>query len=569
MVPPFTQPARVHTSSRVMDSPYRGSLFDGLALRALAIAFGFSWLVAAILALGGGIGSPARHVAGGFAFMLGPAIAALVVVRRLPREQRRAALGFERPLAQSFDRSLLFAWLVPALAVAAATLGSALLPHTELQSPATALAKMVAHDPVQKAKLARIPPGALSALLVFQSFVVGPLMNAPFMLSEELGWRGLLWSRWRALGFARQAIATGVVWGLPRARHRAACVRVPRHRQRRRDARRALHLVSELGRARRRGAAGDDRVRDRWSDSPRAPATGIAGLIRPTRAACGRHPDARRDVRVTSTSQAIVLTNDRSMNALDRHPVRFVSTLLFALVFGCSAAGCGGSTQGGTTTDDAAAADDTTSSDDAPASETTTAEDSAPGDSSTDTGSPADAPPPGDGGVAKQPCLKTTALSNDLPHDTLGALEGDLVAIDCPGDYDHMHLQVAVGTKRYDIAIPVNDSMTHQAVGITTKDLGMGSAAPGWSNVGLSYTADLGLHSDAFTMLDRAGMIAHLKSELQYAHVSIHGKSYSDGTGVHDVHYKDGTHDGVVILRGRGAGGTDHYVAVRYSTPTF
>ncbi len=35
------------------------------------------------------------------------------------------------------------------------------------------------------------------------------------MLSEELGWRGALWSRWRSLGFrSKHALATGVVWGV-------------------------------------------------------------------------------------------------------------------------------------------------------------------------------------------------------------------------------------------------------------------------------------------------------------------------------------------------------------------
>ncbi|GAC1573463.1 MAG: hypothetical protein NVS3B20_05200 [Polyangiales bacterium] len=144
-----------------------------------------------------------------------------------------------------------------------------------------------------------------------------------------------------------------------------------------------------------------------------------------------------------------------------------------------------------------------------------------------------------------------------------------MVAIGCPGDVDHLHLQVAVGSNRYDIAVPVFDSMGGAPIGVFAKDVAPTSAPPGWSNVGYSYVANLNVHATNFTMLDKPGVLAKLKSELQIAHVSIHGKAYSDGSGVHDVHYRDGTHDGVILLRGRGAGGTDHAVAVRYSSAVF
>jgi len=149
---------------------------------------------------------------GGFGFMLGPAIGALVAVRSLPRADRRAALG----LSFRFDVWLLAAWLVPAILVAAATVGSALVPGTHLLSPAVALRAQLeaSAGPAQAAKLDAIPPGVLSCMIVLQAVITGPLLNAPIMLSEELGWRGLLWSRWRGLGFRQQALATGVSWGL-------------------------------------------------------------------------------------------------------------------------------------------------------------------------------------------------------------------------------------------------------------------------------------------------------------------------------------------------------------------
>lgn len=252
--------------------------------------------------------------------------------------------------------------------------------------------------------------------------------------------------------------------------------------------------------------------------------------------------------------------------------------LPFVLALG--AAACSGGSSGGTTTPSADGGDETALGSDstAPLDDSTTP----PGDSTTPPGDsltppptdstpppPVDAPPPGDSGVSPLPCVGKGSLATDLPHDIEGALEGDLVGIGCPGDADHLHLQIAVGSKRYDIAVPVYDSKGGAPIGVYVKDLPAGSAAPGWSTAGFSYTADLGVHSSDFTMLDKPGMLARLKAELSYAHVSLHGKSYTDGTGVHDVHYKDDRHDGIILLRGRGAGGTDHAVAVRYSSASF
>lgn len=174
-----------------------------MTARFLAIAYGFSWSVAAALWATGGL-SGIRHVVGGFAFMLGPAIAALIVT---PREARRKTFA----LRPRIDRWLVFAWAVPLLVVTGATLGSALIPGASLLSPADAL--MAKLSPEDATKLASVSPVVLSLGLVAQAFVFGPFINAPYMLSEELGWRGTLWSQWNRFGFWPNALATGVVWG--------------------------------------------------------------------------------------------------------------------------------------------------------------------------------------------------------------------------------------------------------------------------------------------------------------------------------------------------------------------
>lgn len=178
----------------------------------LGIAYVVSWSVAAVIWATGGMASSTRHLVGGFAFMLGPATAAVMLTRGLSPSERREVLALRLG-----DRRWLFrAWVIPAVLVGAATLGSLLVPETSLRSPAGALREVVVTyaSEAEATKLDRIPAPLLSGLLVFQAFVVGPFINAPFMLSEELGWRGYLWDAWASLGFAKNAVLTGLAWGV-------------------------------------------------------------------------------------------------------------------------------------------------------------------------------------------------------------------------------------------------------------------------------------------------------------------------------------------------------------------
>jgi len=51
--------------------------------------------------------------------------------------------------------------------------------------------------------------------------------------------------------------------------------------------------------------------------------------------------------------------------------------------------------------------------------------------------------------------------------------------------------------------------------------------------------------------------------------VSIHGRSYPDGTGLHNVHRNNGGHDGCILMRRNGVGGTDHVIALKFSGDVF
>ena len=81
---------------------------------------------------------------------------------------------------------------------------------------------------------------------------------------------------------------------------------------------------------------------------------------------------------------------------------------------------------------------------------------------------------------------------------------------------------------------------------------------------------DLGAHSTDFAPLSKTDLLARLEKELTtVSKVSIHGKSYTDGTGLHDVHRNGFNHDGVIIARGASASGMDHAIALRFSNNVF
>jgi hypothetical protein len=153
----------------------------------LAIAFGFSWLVALVIWRAGWmVAQPAdpRATAALVVYVAGPAVAAIACALLFDKGRRAQALGFSTP----FNAWLIWAWLIPTLLVA------------------VTLAITLAFS----GRAYRSADGASIAL----ALIVMPLINTPLLLGEELGWRGWLWDRWRRLGFWRNVVATGVVWGL-------------------------------------------------------------------------------------------------------------------------------------------------------------------------------------------------------------------------------------------------------------------------------------------------------------------------------------------------------------------
>lgn len=199
--------------------------------------------------------------------------------------------------------------------------------------------------------------------------------------------------------------------------------------------------------------------------------------------------------------------------------------------------------------------------DDAVASETTTT------DSAIDA-----APFP----VRRLPCVGRGSLASDLPFDTYGALEGEVVSLvppgtkSCPSDSDHLHVQILVGDKRYDVALTI-DSTTSPPLAIHVQPIAPTLPELGWSTADtFDYEKALAVPSADFQALARDALLGRLQTELSKAsRVRIFGVSYTDGTGTHNVHRNGKDRDGVILMHRAEADGRDRAIALRFANQVF
>jgi membrane protease YdiL (CAAX protease family) len=152
--------------------------------------------------------------------MFAPAVTASAV--RLLRGEGFADAGLRLSRIGRLDRSYLYAYLVPPLALAAG-LSIALISgfqHWALAANIHELEQSV----LQQAggQKPNLPPGMsleqffnlLIPIELLAGLTVAPVINAVFAFGEEFGWRGYLLPRLRPLGQFQAAIVVGVIWGL-------------------------------------------------------------------------------------------------------------------------------------------------------------------------------------------------------------------------------------------------------------------------------------------------------------------------------------------------------------------
>jgi hypothetical protein len=176
--------------------------------------------------------------------------------------------------------------------------------------------------------------------------------------------------------------------------------------------------------------------------------------------------------------------------------------------------------------------------------------------------------------VKRSACVSRAELATDLPADQMGALEGELLAIvppgnkACPSDPDHLHLQIAVGTKRYDVAITIDSELNAPLAIYAQKRAVTPIPADGWATATFSYEKDLAVPSADFTALARDALLTRLQTELtSAARVRIYGRSYTDGTGLHNVHRNGRDGDGLILIHHIDGG--DRAIALRFANNVF
>lgn len=195
----------------------------------LMVAFGFSWAVAGIgAACGVRADSGLSYVVVAGLCMLGPAIGALVQHRRIahgPWNELGVVWSTVNWRAMVLT-ALLGIAIVPCTFLMVLLLGNgahiAAFGNVEVTS-ARAIDSLTAMleatgragiRPLLEHGLERVPGGVLLGAGLLTAVVAACTFNLPFMLGEELGWRGYLFHAARAWRPGTRVLFTGVIWGL-------------------------------------------------------------------------------------------------------------------------------------------------------------------------------------------------------------------------------------------------------------------------------------------------------------------------------------------------------------------
>lgn len=186
----------------------------GLALF-LAIAFGWSWAWGAVLWQAGGLSNPMMFQALAFVFMWGPALGALAAALRHDKGRRIAALGLRPRFSGAAWLWLFLAWAIPVALIVVSTVIDWAGPQVSPADPTAQVEALARAQMLAQGRDAPPPmPAGMGYVAVLAAFVFGALINMPLMISEEMGWRGWLWDRWRRFGFWRGNLFIGAVWGV-------------------------------------------------------------------------------------------------------------------------------------------------------------------------------------------------------------------------------------------------------------------------------------------------------------------------------------------------------------------
>ena len=186
----------------------------------IAIAYGFSWLVALLIYWRGGLANSPEIFPGiteafllmGGLYMVGPAVAHLLT--RLMTQEGWQNLGL-RPYLKRGWRYWLLAWLGTfVLVLAGATLYFVILPQN-FDGNLTAVQEMI-DTLAANGQTIPFSPVALLAVQVILGGLIAPLipLNIYGMLGEEFGWRAYLQPKLMPIGGRSAMIWMGLIWSV-------------------------------------------------------------------------------------------------------------------------------------------------------------------------------------------------------------------------------------------------------------------------------------------------------------------------------------------------------------------
>jgi CAAX protease family protein len=190
----------------------------------ILFSFAFSWTVAVIMTTAHiKLDSTTGMIFLAVLYMPGPALATLLV-------QKFIYKGGLKQYGWAFDKkSVRWIFLIPLVFLALTILTFAivgLLGNTHLvpafgqidfsQENFTQRLKDLASSKIniRNVQIPEIPPKLLFPAMLLQGIIGGSTISLPFMFGEEFGWRGLMLTETRSLGFFKANVVIGFVWGI-------------------------------------------------------------------------------------------------------------------------------------------------------------------------------------------------------------------------------------------------------------------------------------------------------------------------------------------------------------------
>jgi len=181
----------------------------------IAVSFGFSWAIALIVMALGGFSELGSYVIIPMLFyMCGPAIGALICAWLYEKGRRVSALGLSGPFTWYLPAAWATGVMILLVALWVSLLGPGISLADPIQSNIALLAEADLDEVTRETALKQLNMPFIGMILFVSALFIGPVVNWPLMLSEEMGWRGYLWDQLKPQGFWRISWITGLLWGI-------------------------------------------------------------------------------------------------------------------------------------------------------------------------------------------------------------------------------------------------------------------------------------------------------------------------------------------------------------------